>query len=281
MPPTPTLRREEIKLQVALITPLIHVNGYAAPETKAACGAGTYSNRKAEALGERPDDPLLLFSVLYGFWVANYVAFDGHAMRELAAQFLELAEKQGGDCSTDDRASSHGHVVAAYRGHRTSPSALDQVSRALRSRRTSSRWQPDLARTSGWQPCRYRSLDPVDTWLSRSGLADVDRALKDAREIGQAATLMYALNVTSLFHIIRRNFVPASAQTDEAYPTGRREGSITVESLAGLNQGCVLTLTGKASDAVRSSPSGISCVARNRKHHLGAVVSIIFGRGLC
>ena len=36
LPATPTLRREQIKLQVALITPLSHVKGYAAPETKAA-----------------------------------------------------------------------------------------------------------------------------------------------------------------------------------------------------------------------------------------------------
>jgi predicted ATPase len=36
IPSTPSLRREEIKLQVALINPLLHVKGYAAPETKAA-----------------------------------------------------------------------------------------------------------------------------------------------------------------------------------------------------------------------------------------------------
>jgi len=36
LPPTPALRREQIELQVALITPLLHVKGYAAPETKAA-----------------------------------------------------------------------------------------------------------------------------------------------------------------------------------------------------------------------------------------------------
>jgi hypothetical protein len=36
LPTTPTLRREQIKLQVALTTPLLHVKGYAAPETKAA-----------------------------------------------------------------------------------------------------------------------------------------------------------------------------------------------------------------------------------------------------
>ena len=36
LPSTPALRREQINLQVALITPLMHVKGYAAPETKAA-----------------------------------------------------------------------------------------------------------------------------------------------------------------------------------------------------------------------------------------------------
>src|SRR4029077_7759716 len=35
-PAPPALRREDIKLQVALIAPLIHVKGYAAPETRAA-----------------------------------------------------------------------------------------------------------------------------------------------------------------------------------------------------------------------------------------------------
>ena len=33
--------------------------------------------------------------MLYGFWVANLIAFDGDAVRELAAEFLALAEKQG------------------------------------------------------------------------------------------------------------------------------------------------------------------------------------------
>src|SRR5262249_44607777 len=36
LPPSPTVRCEQIKLQSALITPLIHVKGYASPETKAA-----------------------------------------------------------------------------------------------------------------------------------------------------------------------------------------------------------------------------------------------------
>ena len=68
----------------------------------------------AEALGEPPEDPLLLFSVLYGFWVANYVAFNGEVLRELAAQFLALAERQGRDRPAHGRASNHGRLLAVY-----------------------------------------------------------------------------------------------------------------------------------------------------------------------
>jgi hypothetical protein len=71
LPATPELRREQTKLQVALITSFIYVKGYAAPETKAATERARLLIEQAEALGESPEDPLLLFSALYGFWVAH------------------------------------------------------------------------------------------------------------------------------------------------------------------------------------------------------------------
>src|SRR5271163_2335414 len=94
LPATPALRREQIALQVALISPLMYVKGYAASETKAALERARLLIEQAEALGEPPEDPLLLFSVLYGSWNANFVAFNGDVVRELAAQFLVLAENQ-------------------------------------------------------------------------------------------------------------------------------------------------------------------------------------------
>ena len=94
LPGTPALRREQIKLQVALITPLIHVKGYAAAETKAAAEQARLLIEQAEALGEPPEDPLLLFSVLATFWAANLVAFNGDVVCDLAAQLLALAERQ-------------------------------------------------------------------------------------------------------------------------------------------------------------------------------------------
>jgi predicted ATPase len=90
LPGTAALRREQIKLQVALITPLIHVKGHAA-EAKAAAEQARMLIEQAEALGEPLEDPLLLFSVLYAFWLASFVAFEGDVCRDLAAQFLALA----------------------------------------------------------------------------------------------------------------------------------------------------------------------------------------------
>jgi predicted ATPase len=66
LPPTPALRREQIKLQVALTTPFMHVKGYAAPETKAAAEEARLLIEQAEAIGEPPEDPLLLVSVRGG-----------------------------------------------------------------------------------------------------------------------------------------------------------------------------------------------------------------------
>ena len=150
---TPALRREEIKLQVALITPLLHVSGYAAPETRAAVERARLLIQQAEALGEPPEDPLLLFSVLYGFWVANLVAFNGDVMRELAVQFLALANKQ--------RATG-----PLMMGHRLMGLSLLHTGDVVEGRAHLDRaitfydpaehvlWRRVLAKTSARQPCR-------------------------------------------------------------------------------------------------------------------------------
>ena len=39
-------------------------------------------------------DPLLLYSVLYGFFIQKFIAFNGDAACMLARQFLTLAEQQ-------------------------------------------------------------------------------------------------------------------------------------------------------------------------------------------
>ena len=192
LPATPALRREQIKLQVALITPLIHVKGYAAPETKAAAERARLLIEQAEALGEPPEDPLLLFSVLYGFWVANFVAFNGDAVRELAAQFLALAEKQGATVPLmiGHRLMGisllHTGDIAEGRAHFDQAIALYDPAE---HRPLATRFGQDV----GVATLSYRSLALWLLGYPEAALADAEHALKDAREIGQAATLMYAL----------------------------------------------------------------------------------------
>jgi predicted ATPase len=51
---TTGMRREQIKLQVALANALMHTKGYATPETKAALGQARSLIERAEALGDPP-----------------------------------------------------------------------------------------------------------------------------------------------------------------------------------------------------------------------------------
>ena len=133
LPSTPRLRREQIKLQVATITPLMHVKGYAAPEVKAAAERARLLIEQAEALGEAPEDPLLLFSVLYGFWITNVVAFNGDAALALAGQFLGASREAGGICSTADGTRPYGVLLVGNGKLTQSLRQTRSSSRALRS----------------------------------------------------------------------------------------------------------------------------------------------------
>jgi hypothetical protein len=53
-------------------------------------------------------------------------------------------------------------------------------------------WRRDLAKTSAWQSCAIVA-GPVLLGYPEAARRDAEHALKDAREIGQAGTLMYAL----------------------------------------------------------------------------------------
>ena len=91
-----------------------------------------------------------------------------------------------------------------------------------------------------------------------AALADADHALKDAREIGQAATLMYALRYSAASHFLCGNFVAANAQADELVALADEKGAVGWKGGGMMLQGCVLALTGKASDAVDGLPPGIT-----------------------
>ena len=119
------------------------------------------------------------------------MAFDGDVMCELAAQFLALAEKQEqtGPLMIGHRLMG---TVADVTGEIAEGRAhLRSRDRALRSCRASSAGDAFWPR----RRCGNLVLSVVGLWLlgyPEAALADAEHALKDAREIGHAATLMYA-----------------------------------------------------------------------------------------
>ena len=168
---------------------------------------------QAEALGEPPEDPLLLFSVLYGFWVANFVAFNGDVLRELAAQFLALAEKQGATVPLMIGHRIMGHVACCSLGDFAEGRAhLDQAI-ALYDPAEHRPLATRFGQDPGVSSLSFRSWATVVAWLSRGRARDAEHALKDAREIGHAATLMFALShaaVTRLSAGTTRAQMPSS-----------------------------------------------------------------------
>jgi predicted ATPase/class 3 adenylate cyclase len=256
LPATPELRREEIRLQVSLLNPLMHVKGYAAPETTLAAERARLLIEQAEALGEGPDDLLLLFSVLYSFWVANHVAFDGQKMRGLADRYLALA-------------GARDSTVALMMGHRlmgVSLAATGDVGNSIahldksvayydraEHRALMSHFGQDILVSA----LAYRS---VALWLigrPDAALMDAARALEDARQLGQAATLLFALSLTGLTQILSGNYEAALAQADDAISIGAEKDATLRKAQGLIQRGCVWSLTGRTSDGVEAISTGL------------------------
>jgi predicted ATPase len=90
-----------------------------------------------------------------------------------------------------------------------------------------------------------------------AALADATQALKVAREIGQAANLMFALNHTTMFvRIPCGSYATAKTALEEVITLADEKGALFWKALGKLNQAWVLTLTGKASDAIQMFTSG-------------------------
>ncbi len=257
LPGTAVLRRQQIKFQVALANALMHTKGYAAPETKASFDQARLYIERAEALGEPPEDPLLLFSVHYGFWVANFVGFNGDVCRDLSAQFLALAEKQRATVPVmiGHRLMGisllHTGDIAEGRAHLDRAIALYDPAE---HRPLTTRFGQDV----GVAILSNRSLALWLLGYPEAAAADADRALKHAREIGQAATLMYALYFTSLTHIWRGNYAVARPQDQELIRLAEEKGALIWEVSGIMNQGRILALTGRASSAIQMMTSGIT-----------------------
>jgi predicted ATPase/class 3 adenylate cyclase len=249
VPTTPALRRECIKLQIDLSNALIHTKGHASPATKASFEQARRLIEQAEGLGEPIDDPLLLFSVLYGFWVGNRMAFKGDIACELAQQFHALAQTQSATIP-----QMIGHMlmgislvlvgeIAQGRAHLDRTIALYEPGE---HRALATRFGHDVRMTAFcWRALALWMLGHPDATA-----ADIEAALEDAREMEHAATSMFALSHTSLAHALRRDQAASGVLAEQLVALAEDKGSLYWKSYGMMLQGWGLAETGQASDAI-------------------------------
>ena len=257
LPQTPVLRRQQLKLQIALANALMQIKGYAAPEPKMAFEQARLFMERAEALGEAPEDPLLLFSFLWGVWSGNYVKFNGEAIKSIASQFMALAEREG-------------TTLPLTVGHR-----LIGMSALHTGDINGSRQHFDRA-IALYDPAEHRALAPrfgqdirVATLCFRAkalwllgypalALADIASALKDAREIDHGPSLMYALFLVAKLNIYSGYYAAAGKHADEIVTFATQKGVGFWKALGMLSRGVGSALVGNASDTAQKITSAIN-----------------------
>jgi predicted ATPase len=197
-----------------------------------------------------------LFSVLYSFWVANHVAADGRMMRELAIKFLAIAEERAA-------------AVPLIMAHRMMGASLAATGDLVDSR-------PHFDQSIAlFDPAEHRALATrlghdllvltfgyrcVSLWMlgyPDAALADASQAVSDAREVNQAATMLFALSLSGLTQILCGHYAASGAQCDELVALASEKDAVLRKSQGIIQQGCVCSLTGKASNAAELITSGL------------------------
>jgi predicted ATPase len=255
LPSTPWLRRQEIKFQGALITALVHIKGWGAPEVKAASERTRFLIGQAEARGESPEDSQLLFLV-FAFGL-SFVAFNGDVTPGLAAQFLELAEKKravaycvlghnflgGALMVAGDITEARAHLdqaIAHYDPAEHRPLAI--------------RWGEN-ALVNG---CYFRSKSIWLLGYPKTARADCDQALKEAGEIDHATSLLWALGGAFFIDIFCGDYAIANTRIDECIALANEKGAKQIAAGGMLARAWLFAVTGKTSDAVQMLTSGIA-----------------------
>jgi tetratricopeptide (TPR) repeat protein len=215
--------------------------GYGAPETKAATLRAKGLIERAEARGEAPEDPLLLFSVLYSFWVSNFNGFHAATATDLAAQFLKLAEEQN---AATPRVLGHRLVGISQAMVGNLAEASTHLDRAIESynpaehRQFAARFGQDIRVGA----LCYRGWILWMLGYPDAAVADGKGAVKEAREGGQGIPVLDSLYFTSYPLIHRGEFAAASAQLDELIPLLTEKNASQWRGRGLMHRGCIQAL---------------------------------------
>jgi predicted ATPase/class 3 adenylate cyclase len=248
LPSTPALRREQINLQVALASTLLHVKGYGSLETSTAFDQAHEFIERAERLGESADDPLLPFTVLYGHWTANMTTGNFAKMWNIARHFLALAEKQEASAPLimahrimGGTSFFSGEFVAA-KTHLDRAVALYVLED---HRHLVTQFGQDLLVAA----LCYRTIPLYCLGYPDSAMRDAQQALQHARGLGHAISHTYAAFFMASLEVRCGRVAAAKDRVEELLSLSDRHGMLHWKLLGLILQGWILNRTDKVEQA--------------------------------
>ena len=278
LPETPALQREQMNTQVELAATLMHVKGFAAPETIAALDEANSRISQVEPPHGQLEDCLLRFSVLAGLWSTKFVAFDGDAALARAQEVLTLAEH------TDSAAA----LLLGTRLVGTTLVLLGQFEAArTQLDRSMAVYVPEEHRRLRF---RFNQVEPgvaslvyhsLAMWLlgyPDAAMSEVETAVQNARHLNHASTLMYVL-----FHVCMPEILSGKIAAAEAH--GQELLSLADEKVAPLwrahgiiIRGRSLSMRERAAEGTKIIETGINAFESTGATHFKPIFLAELGR---
>jgi predicted ATPase len=263
LPAASALRREAIKLQVAFATVLFHVKGYTAPETIDAFERADARIAEAETLGERQEDELLRFSVLYGQWTGNHTAGNLVSALEVAKHFLAVAETQPLSAPLLMAHRVIGATLCLLGQFATARQHLDRAV-MLYCPKEHEPLATKFGQDIGVAALTYRAFALYRLGYPESALKDVEEALSFARELGQFGTLACALLQASVVNFLCGTFAITEARVEELNALAEKYGLAYWKDMAGMFGGWVFAATNRGDGAVKLISQSLSGLSKAR-----------------
>jgi class 3 adenylate cyclase/predicted ATPase len=256
LPEATAIRHEQMKLQLSLAAALIHVKGYSSPEVIAAFEHARLMIHHAESL-DGMLDPMLRFSALYGPWAVKFVAFDGDIALARAREILSLAEKTG---STAPLILGHRAAGQTLVGLGQFGAGRTHLDRAI-ALYSPDEHRPLAARFAGQDlavaALSYRSWALWHLGYPDAALKDVDLGLRNAREVGLATSLLYALFHFSVVEILCGRIDLGAAFAREMVSVAEEKGASFWWGPGLILQGWTACIRGQAEGAAETITAGL------------------------
>ena len=199
----------------------------------------------------------MLYSILYGFFIAKFIPFDGDAACALASQFLELAGQQNATALIMIGHRLLGTTLLCLGKPAEGLKHLDQAS-ALYEPAEHRSLTTHFGHDVGAATLTLRSLAQWLLGYPETALAEINHAINAARETDHAPTLMFALGMTSFTQICCRNYARANSQIAVCALLANEKSAAFWKALAMVHQGWVMALTGNSAEAIQTIGAGMT-----------------------